>query len=347
MRKIFSLFTACLLSVSFLENIAVKANSLSDTATANYALNLQCSEKTYFDDEDTLTYFYVDTDYEGETITLVNADNMTEYTMVDDGKFSVSGDDLPYDGVYSLKMELDTSGVTYENAKKLSFYAVTEDGSTSNTVTITIAKRFTDVQFQEMNAVDSEIEQLCSSENYLSASNAEKTSMMYELLTELALNGTEKFPYSLIQADSITLSDNGEFYEFRYYFGFSGNVMISGLEQEQEPTETTPEATTTEITTTTSTTTTTTAATSTTTISETSAETETFTETTTAPEEIFYGDCNQDDAFNLLDIVLFQKWLLAVPDTNLNNWKAADFCKDDVLNIFDLSLMKKALFESN
>ena len=55
------------------------------------------------------------------------------------------------------------------------------------------------------------------------------------------------------------------------------------------------------------------------------------------------GDVNNDGSFNISDVVLLQKWLLAVPDTYLSNWKAADFCDDDRLDVFDLTLMKRAL----
>lgn len=56
-------------------------------------------------------------------------------------------------------------------------------------------------------------------------------------------------------------------------------------------------------------------------------------------------DVNMDGSFNVADVVLLQKWLLAVPDTHLPNWKAADLCDDDKLNVFDLCLMKRALLE--
>ena len=58
------------------------------------------------------------------------------------------------------------------------------------------------------------------------------------------------------------------------------------------------------------------------------------------------GDVNEDGSFNVADVVLLQKWLLAVPDTHLANWKAADFCEDNKLDVFDLTLMKRALLES-
>ena len=56
------------------------------------------------------------------------------------------------------------------------------------------------------------------------------------------------------------------------------------------------------------------------------------------------GDVNADGSFDIADVVLLQKWLLTAPDTELTNWKAADFCDDGRLDVFDLCLMKRALF---
>lgn len=55
------------------------------------------------------------------------------------------------------------------------------------------------------------------------------------------------------------------------------------------------------------------------------------------------GDINCDGDLSISDVVMFQRWLLGVPDTDLVNWKAADFCKDNKLNVFDLALMKREL----
>ncbi len=59
------------------------------------------------------------------------------------------------------------------------------------------------------------------------------------------------------------------------------------------------------------------------------------------------GDVNSDGEFNMADMVLLRKWLLAVPDTKLANWKAADFSKDCKLDIFDLCLMKDEIIKRN
>ncbi len=55
------------------------------------------------------------------------------------------------------------------------------------------------------------------------------------------------------------------------------------------------------------------------------------------------GDINGDGSFGVSDVVLLQKWLLAVPDTHLANWWAADYNYDGRLDVFDLCLMKREL----
>lgn len=210
----------------------------ANSSDYEYELDLTCSSTHYFDDEeDTTTYFYAETDYEGESVTLVNADDLTEYTMLDDGKFSVSGDDLPYDGVYSAKIELDTNGATYESPKILSFYAITEDGVRSKTISIKIVKRITDIQISEMNSVNEAINALVESENYTLASFEEKSSMVYELLVNLSECVTEEYPYSLIFPDSINFT--GKTYAFKYSCGALGGVSITDPFQTETTTTTT------------------------------------------------------------------------------------------------------------
>lgn len=57
------------------------------------------------------------------------------------------------------------------------------------------------------------------------------------------------------------------------------------------------------------------------------------------------GDVNADGKFHVADVVLLQKWLLAVSDTHLADWKADDLCEDYRLDTFDLCIMRKKLIE--
>lgn len=59
------------------------------------------------------------------------------------------------------------------------------------------------------------------------------------------------------------------------------------------------------------------------------------------------GDANADGEFSVADVVLLQKWLLAVPEIELADWKAADLCEDGVLNVFDLCMMKYELINES
>ena len=62
-------------------------------------------------------------------------------------------------------------------------------------------------------------------------------------------------------------------------------------------------------------------------------------------QERILGDVNADGALTISDVMLLQKWLLAVPDTQLADWKAADFNEDQTLNGFDLCQMRYALLK--
>ncbi len=68
--------------------------------------------------------------------------------------------------------------------------------------------------------------------------------------------------------------------------------------------------------------------------------------TDTSEPQLVRGDADGDGAFTLRDLVLFQKWLLCVPDAKLANPQTADLSGDDVLDVFDLALMKRELTEN-
>jgi len=59
-----------------------------------------------------------------------------------------------------------------------------------------------------------------------------------------------------------------------------------------------------------------------------------------------YGDVNGDGIFNISDLVTLQNWLFSIPDTKLADWKAADLNNDNILNIFDMCMMKEAFIKS-
>ncbi len=54
------------------------------------------------------------------------------------------------------------------------------------------------------------------------------------------------------------------------------------------------------------------------------------------------GDVNADGEFNIADAILLQKWLINPNEIKLPNWKNADLCEDNMLDVVDLCIMKNS-----
>ena len=55
------------------------------------------------------------------------------------------------------------------------------------------------------------------------------------------------------------------------------------------------------------------------------------------------GDANCDGKLDIADAVLLQKWLMNVPETELQRWQNADVCEDKTLDAFDLAALRRLL----
>ena len=58
------------------------------------------------------------------------------------------------------------------------------------------------------------------------------------------------------------------------------------------------------------------------------------------------GDVDANGKFEVADLVLTQKWLLASKDTELKDWEAGDLYEDNKIDTFDLCIMRKLLPET-
>ena len=58
-----------------------------------------------------------------------------------------------------------------------------------------------------------------------------------------------------------------------------------------------------------------------------------------APEKAVKGDVDANGFFNLSDVIMLKNWL--VSSENLTDWKNGDLCEDNVIDVFDLCLMRR------
>ncbi len=63
----------------------------------------------------------------------------------------------------------------------------------------------------------------------------------------------------------------------------------------------------------------------------------------TDPSGRIRGDVNADGRFSVEDVIMLQKWLIAVPDATLTDWQAGDMLENGIIDSFDLSIMKREL----
>ena len=57
-----------------------------------------------------------------------------------------------------------------------------------------------------------------------------------------------------------------------------------------------------------------------------------------------FGDVNNDGSVSIADTVSLQNFLLGRTKT-LNNWKNADLCEDNRLDVFDMIVMRRLLID--
>jgi len=166
-----------------------------------------------------IVYFYADNiEYEEHldiTVNIVDSNGKVVAEMKDDAKYSISGDDIMGDGVFTIKLEIDLS------VGSISTYrAVAQVGSkkmVSNEITIYIITPLTPQDIENMAIVNSKCDALLKSDEYSKMTLEERSEAFLSLLTELSEQG-------LIIKNSITY--NSGTISFKYSSGIIASIML-------------------------------------------------------------------------------------------------------------------------
>lgn len=59
------------------------------------------------------------------------------------------------------------------------------------------------------------------------------------------------------------------------------------------------------------------------------------------------GDANRNRFFNTADLVLLNRYLTGVPDSEIYDLNSVDFCRDGQIDVFDLCMMKRELLKTH
>lgn len=165
-------------------------------------------------------YFYVQADGGFTSVSLIDAlTGLNVATMLDDGQYSISGDDLPNDDIYSCVVHVPSASVGTQR-----YYARMTDASNhtvlTNEVEISVVGKFTGTDLEAMDQVHDSLGMLVSSLEYQRMSIGERAEAIAEQLQVHAENG-------LIDGSSIKYDTRNQIYTFTHANGVLGGVMLA------------------------------------------------------------------------------------------------------------------------
>ncbi len=211
------------------EEMTLKSTVTYDSPTTDpvddSTINLSASKTEYSISEDGTIYFYAEANCKVEGINLINADTKEVLLkLVDDGKYSESGDDLPGDNIYTAKTQLDTS---FENEYQFYAAAADQENLISNTIKVIVYANFTDEQLADMDKVDEMFQtEIFSVDNYDSMTIEERKTIADPIIDKLMAEG-------LIKSDSVLYDEENQSYTFEYSAGVLGSLSIKKWNSEQ------------------------------------------------------------------------------------------------------------------
>ncbi|MDD5936446.1 MAG: cellulose binding domain-containing protein [Clostridiales bacterium] len=194
--------------------------TITDNIELQTSLNEVCVEPGF-----KTIYFYAYSKMDVNSLELIDSEsNQIVATLVDDGDYSNSGDDIKGDGVYTCKLAIDVSD---ENV--YSYTAKYSDGLqeiVSNTAEIYIYNELTDQELENMEKVNTTLSEWKSSDEFTNLSVEEKIKKTNDLLISLSTDETETEQYSLIIKDSIYFDESSSTFSFSYNCGALGVISL-------------------------------------------------------------------------------------------------------------------------
>ncbi len=175
-------------------------------------------------EEEQIVYFYLQTLDNFDKIALIDSESKEIAVMLDDGKYSESGDDIEKDGTYSAKVTLNCKLETVLRFNAVG-YINGEVVQMSNDISIIVNETLSDDEMNAIEIVNLALQELVTSEDYQKLNRDDKVSMAIGVLDELEEQG-------YIIKDSISWIDETGIIEFDFLGDVPGGLMIDDFAEE-------------------------------------------------------------------------------------------------------------------
>ena len=187
---------------------------------ANIAPVLTANQTTLLVNQPSDTvYFYVQSLAKYQSAKLMDATGKEIAPMADDGQYSISGDDLVDDGIFSCKVNIST-----KEAGIFTYYALLKNHegkvTQSNPITISVVSKLTDSQLSAIDQVHSAMESLAASNAYQQMSLEEKKAAIQAHLDNCVEAGT-------VVQGSVRYDTANQMYSFLHASGVMGGMKLT------------------------------------------------------------------------------------------------------------------------
>ena len=182
-------------------------------------------EYAFVSDEEEYVEFYTKPGITVESIDLLNSSTNEAVGMLLEDELN--------EGIYSARIAIPSDKETTMN-----YYAVFNhngERKKSNIVNIRVVEDFPEDDYLKMEEVNDAISNLSSDSNFKNLSIDAQVVAMKNLLTELANEGTAKYPISLIRKNSIHYTNSTKTFSFEY---FNGLPIIIVMDKKDHASET-------------------------------------------------------------------------------------------------------------
>ena len=176
-------------------------------------------------------YFYYNSLEQNSDILLYENNNPVA-TFYDDGNYSLHGDDIKGDGIYSIKYNINTESI---NDSVNVYYAKSSNHKTSNKLSIELIKPFTQQELNNIAYVDNSVNGVVNNTAFQSSEISGRKDTMTNLLEELQDNNK-------IVDNSIKYDEVNKVLSFKYTRDVIGEILLEDIEDDVDEVNTSNEA---------------------------------------------------------------------------------------------------------
>lgn len=187
---------------------------------------LTCTEDAVYINEENTIYFYAQCNVDVNSVVLCVKDGDASCEMLDDGQYSVSGDDLQGDGVYSCLVT-----IVFDNPAEYVLYAIADGSILSNEIILCVEEPLSEQEIDIIQNTSETLSQTIEQSITEGMTTEEKAEVVVEILLDVASQSQE----ASVQSESVFFDNENGVVSFEYENGTAGIICLNSEDSSGAP----------------------------------------------------------------------------------------------------------------